>query len=272
MIDADLEAFYTTRCDESMRLTSSVKGRLERARVRDLLTCHLPPAPARVADVGGGTGAHAEWLYAEGYRVELLDPIRRHVNAARTAGIKARMGDARDLPWRDARFDAALLAGPLYHLTAAGDRKSALHEAARVVKPGGVVAVLAFNRHANLLGATLANQLIQRRMVVEDIEAAGSSARHDRVAASTYYHEPGELVDELANAGLGDVTVHGLTGPRGWLGILVDAYFPDPASWPEALTAQDPLETALTGARMADRYPELVAASTLLLAVGTVAS
>jgi ubiquinone/menaquinone biosynthesis C-methylase UbiE len=272
MIDADLEDFYTSRCDEGVRLSSSVKGKLERTRVRDLLTRHLPPEPARVADIGGGTGAHAQWLRAAGYRVELLDPIRRHVDAARAAGIKARVGDARDLPWRDDRFYAALLAGPLYHLTAAGDRKAALHEAARVVKPGGVVAVLAFNRHANLLGATLANQLIQRRLVVEDIEAAGSSAGHDRVCGATYYHAPGELVDEMASTGFDHVTVHGLTGPGGWLGIVVDVYFPDSSIWPPALTDQDPLETALAGARIADRYPELVVASTLLLAVGTVVS
>jgi ubiquinone/menaquinone biosynthesis C-methylase UbiE len=272
MIDAELEEFYTTRCDESVRLASSVKGQLERVRVRDLLTRYLPPAPARVADIGGGTGAHAQWLRTAGYRVELVDPIRRHVETARAAGIKARLGDARDLPWRDDRFDAALLAGPLYHLTAAGDRKAALYEAARVVKPGGTVAVLAFNRHANLLGATLSNQLVQRRMVVEDIEAAGSSARHDRVCGSTYYHAPGELVDELATTGLDDITVHGLTGPGGWLGIVIDAHFPNPAEWPPALTGQDPLETALMGARMADRYPELVVASTLLLAIGTVVS
>ncbi|MPZ63807.1 MAG: methyltransferase domain-containing protein [Propionibacteriales bacterium] len=163
MIEADLHDFFSVRCDEGSRLASTLKGRLERARVREIVAHHLPAPPARVADIGGGTGAHAEWLQAQGHRVELIDPVRQHVDAAKRAGIRARVGDARELPWRDDRFDLALLAGPLYHLTASGDRKVALYETARVVKPGGTVCVLAFNRHANLLGATLANQLLQRR-------------------------------------------------------------------------------------------------------------
>jgi ubiquinone/menaquinone biosynthesis C-methylase UbiE len=269
-VDADLREFYGSRYDESLRLASTMKGRLEAARVREVLDQHLPKRPARVADIGGGAGAHAAWLQDRGYRVELVDPIRRHVDTAKRAGLKARVGDARDLPWRDNRFDLAMLAGPLYHLTAAGDRKIALHEAARVVRPGGTVVVVAFNRHANLIGATLANQLLQRRPIVEDIETDGYSDRHDRVTASTYFHTPGELVGEMENANLTDVTIHGLNGPGGWLAITIDALFGDQETWPPALADPDPLTTALAAARMADRYPELVAASTLLCAVGTV--
>ncbi|MGV9307051.1 class I SAM-dependent methyltransferase [Nonomuraea sp. NPDC003727] len=70
----------------------------------------LRPAPARVLDVGGGTGVHAEWLVSDGYEVELLDPVPLHVErAAELAGVTARLGDARELPVPDASADAVLL-------------------------------------------------------------------------------------------------------------------------------------------------------------------
>ncbi|MFI5623658.1 class I SAM-dependent methyltransferase [Nocardioides sp. NPDC051685] len=272
MIATDLEEFYGSRYDESLRLGSSVKGRLELARVRELVTRHLPVSATRVADIGGGTGAHARWLRAEGYEVDLIDPIPRHVEAARAAGIRALLGDARDLPWNKDQFDVALMAGPLYHLTDPEDRRAALLEAARVVRPGGLVAAVAFNRHANLLGATLANQFLERRPVIEDIEAAGFSDRNDRVSPATYYTTIPELTDEMSSAGLTNIAILGLTGPGGWLGIVIDAHFPNPADWPQTLTNQGPLKTALASARAADEHPELVPASTLWLAVGTVAS
>lgn len=106
-------------------------------------------------------------------------------------------------PWNANQFDAALMAGPLYHLTDPDDRSLALREAARVVRPGGLVAAVAFNRHANLLGATLANQLLDRRLIIDDIEAAGSSYRNDRVS-------PGQPADEV----LMDALPGDYTGPR----------------------------------------------------------
>lgn len=157
MIETDLAAFYETCYDESTRLIRSIKGQLEAARVRETLCGLLPEPPARVADIGGGTGTHAAWLQARGYRVDLVDPIRRHVDAAKRAGIHA-----------------------------------------RVVRPCGTVVVVAFNRHANLLGATLDNQLLQRREVVEDIETNGCSDRHDRISASAYYHTPGRSAPRRA--------------------------------------------------------------------------
>lgn len=272
MIATDLEEFYGSRYDESLRLSSSIKGQLELARVRELVTRHLPPAATRVADIGGGTGVHAQWLRSDGYDVDLIDPIPRHVEAARATGLRAHLGDARNLPWDENQFDAALMAGPLYHLTDPDHRRVALSEAARVVRPGGLVAAVVFNRHADLLGATLANQFLHRRPIINDIEATGSSNRNDRVSPATYYHTLPELTDEMTGAGLTNVAVLGLTGPGGWLGIVIDAHFPDPADWPRTLTSQGPLTTALAGARAADEHPELVPASTLWLAVGTVAS
>jgi ubiquinone/menaquinone biosynthesis C-methylase UbiE len=265
VIDADLYAHYADRYDEAGRLSSTLRGRLERTRVRELLARHLPASPAEVADIGGGPGVHAAWLRTRGYRVRLLDAVPRHVDAARAAGLSAVVGDARELPWPDGSLDAAFLAGPLYHLVDPDDRIRALGEARRVVRPGGPVAVIALSRHANLIGATLAGQLEQRRPIVEDIEVSGTSRRNDRMAPSTYYHSVTELRGELTAVGLRDVAVHGVTGPGGWLAVVVDRHFD--GGCPPTMTGGDSLRTAVQAARMADRHSDLVAASALLMAV-----
>ncbi|MEV7007593.1 hypothetical protein [Streptosporangium sp. NPDC051022] len=61
----ELLAYYE-RGGEHDRLRRG-RGRLEFWRTQDVLRRVLPEAPARVLDVGGGTGVHAEWLAADGY-------------------------------------------------------------------------------------------------------------------------------------------------------------------------------------------------------------
>ena len=265
-MQADIEAHYTERHDEATRLSSTLKGQLEQARVRELLLRYLPDPPADIGDIGGGPGIHASWLKSEGYSVELLDPVQHHVEQAAAAGILAVQGDARRLPWENEHFDAVLMAGPMYHLPEAADRRLALREAVRVIRPGGFVAVIAINRAANLIGSALANKLLLRRGVVTDILETGFSPNNERMAQTTY-HTTTQLRTELTNAGLRAVTLHGLTGPGGWLTVAIDAHFKDQAL-PDTLLEPDPLQTALECSRLADRYPELVPASSLLFAVG----
>jgi ubiquinone/menaquinone biosynthesis C-methylase UbiE len=262
----ELEKYYTERYDEASRLGSTVKGRLELARVQDLLNRYLPPPPAAVADIGGGPGVHASWLKHRGYDVELLDPVERHVQQATAAGISAVRGDARWLPWEDEEFDAAFVAGPMYHLREAGERQLALREAIRVTKLGGFVAVVAINRAANLIGSTLANTLIERQAVVTDILRDGYSPHNDRLVHTTY-HTVAQLRAELTHAGLRGVMIHGLTGPGGWLTVMIDAHYGD-RPVPDSLQEPDPLRTALECARLADRFPDMVQSSSLLFGVG----
>ena len=291
-VDLEIETHYTTRHDEAARLSSTLKGRLEAIRVRDLLGRYLPEPPATVADIGGGPGIHASWLAEQGYSVELLDPVERHIEQATAAGITAVQGDARRLPWENEYFDAVLLAGPMYHLPEAADRRLALREAIRVLRPGGFIAVIAINRAANLIGATLANKLLQRQGIVTDILETGFSPDNERMAQTTY-HTVTQLRTELVSAGLRSVTVHGLTGPGGWLTVTIDAHYGSGvgkesddrcggaeeesrdrggvvgnAVLPESLCEPDPLQTALECSRLADRFPELVPSSSLLFAVG----
>jgi SAM-dependent methyltransferase len=66
--------------------------------------------------------------------------------------------DACDLSrWPAASFDAIVCLGPFYHLPDPADRARAAQELARVVRPGGIVAVALMPRYA-LLRRTLALQ------------------------------------------------------------------------------------------------------------------
>lgn len=265
MLNADVDEYYTTRTDESERLMVPLKGRLERIRVRQILTRIMPAHPARIADIGGGPGVHAQWLHQCGFDVELLDPVLRHVDEASLAGLNARLGDARQLPWANNTFDVALLMGPLYHLTTFDDRQRALSEATRVLRPDGLVVVTAINRLSTLIGSTVANTLPDRREIVEEILLTGYSPSNDR-QAEMYYHSVEELRVEMLAAGLKLVQLYGVTGPGGLLLVAIDRHMQDHN--PATLQANNPLKVALASADMADAHPELLAMSSLLMAVG----
>ena len=145
---------YDREIDEGRRITQGL-GQLELLRTREIVRRHLPPAPRRILDVGGGTGVHAAWLASDGHDVHLIDRVPRHVDQARRLApgpgrVTAAVGDARDLAAARASFDAVLLLGPLYHLTERADRIRVLREAARVVRPAGVVFAAAVSRFASL--------------------------------------------------------------------------------------------------------------------------
>lgn len=205
------------------------RGRLELWRTRDVLRRALPPAPAQVLDVGGGSGVHAEWLSADGYEVELLDPVPLHVErAAGLTGVTARLGDARRLPVADASVDAVLLLGPLYHLAERADRVRALAEARRAVRVGGLVAAATINRY------TAVHDTIYRGSY---LEAKERQAAHAAAADGTmlspvrgfpaYFHDPDEVPGEFADAGFPGVERYGLQGAL-WLYGDVNDWLDDP--------------------------------------------
>ena len=213
-IDAHVQTHYESY-DEEQRLFKPGAGELTRLRSWDLFARHLP-AGATVADVGGGPGTHSVHLRAAGHEVTLIDPVPRHVEAARAKGVPARAGDARELPLADESVDAVLLMGPLYHLIDRADRLRALAEARRVLRPGGVLLAEIITRHSWVMDATL------RRLATpevwaefESIERIGTAADPAERAPGgfwAYFHRPEELRDELAAAGFAGSTLAAVEG------------------------------------------------------------
>jgi 2-polyprenyl-3-methyl-5-hydroxy-6-metoxy-1,4-benzoquinol methylase len=259
----EIKQFYSETINEENRLTMSADGRLEMLRTQELLRRHLPAAPARVLDVGGGPGAHAEWLVADGYTVHLVDPIPRHVKAAELVGCTVELGDARALTARDSSYDVVLLLGPLYHLLEREDRHQALAEAHRVVKPGGLVAAAGINRYASLFEHTAFAHLDNPRLQ-ESIGKILATSTHDgkRGFTAAYFHRGEELRSEVAEAGFADTALFGVEGPT-WALLKATEQHTGQSVVGTAL-----FESALAAARMAEPYPELLAASSHLLVVG----
>ncbi|MCW6010358.1 methyltransferase domain-containing protein [Micromonospora sp. CPCC 205371] len=256
-MDPDILTYYDRR-PETDRLASG-PGVIERVRTQHILRRVLPPPPARVLDVGGATGVYATWLAGLGYSVRLVDPVPRHVEAARESGVDAVPGDARALVEPDASYDAVLVMGPLYHLTAPEERLAALREAARVVRPGGVVAAAAISRFASLHSAFLEGAYTDPEFL--DIVAADLATgvhrnpnERPRYFTTAYFHAPDELADELRAAGLDGVRVIAVEGVAGWV-PGAEAAFTD--------------ERVLALVARVEEEPALVGASAHLLAVAT---
>lgn len=120
-------------------------------RWRAFLVSRIPPDARRVLDVATGTAAVAiELAHAEPERTiagidqsaEMLADGRERVEQAGLAGrIELREGRAETLPFGDGEFDALTFT---YLLRYVDDVPATLAELARVVRPGGVVAMQEF--------------------------------------------------------------------------------------------------------------------------------
>jgi SAM-dependent methyltransferase len=190
----------------------------------------------------------------------LVDPVPLHVEQARAlGGFEASVGDARSLDCPDASVDAVLLMGPLYHLIERDERVQAWREAARVVRPGGVVAAAVISRYAALLDGTARDFVLQpgfRRAA--DVAADTGILRPQGVGGFTtaYFHHPDELASEVADGGLALDDVYGIEGPAEWMTDL-DARLDDDAR----------RDAVLALARRLEQEPSVIGVSPHLLAV-----
>jgi SAM-dependent methyltransferase len=150
--------------------------------------------PARLLDVGCGTGRFAVLASQRlGARVWGIDPSDEMLAQARRRAGAARVGwkraEAEHLPFKDGWFDAAH-AHLVLHVLA--DRAGAYGELARVLQPGGRVALVSF-RPEHFRGFYL-NRYFPSIPAID-------GAR---------FPDPAEIAGELAGAGFGDVRVVGI--------------------------------------------------------------
>ncbi|MFB9994936.1 class I SAM-dependent methyltransferase [Deinococcus oregonensis] len=223
---------------EAARLADG-HNQLEHLRVQELMLRFLPPAPARVLDIGGGPGVHALWLAQQGYTVDLLDVVPLHVEQALAASRlqtetplgSAVIGDACALPFEMGSADAVLLFGPLYHLTRREDRLRALTEARRVLKENGVLLVMSVNRFASTFDGLFAGMYADPDfMTMADQDLVDGQHRPPPgkpYFTTTFFHHPFELRDEVLESGFTVEALLGVEGP-GWTMRDFDEGWADP--------------------------------------------
>ena len=254
---------YYQRGEEADRLVAGSAGPLEFARTKEIVLRHLPPAPALVADVGGGPGRYALWLAGLGYHVVHRDVVPLHVEQLRAAaaGIDTAVGDARSLDLVDASVDAVLLLGPLYHLARRADRVQALREAHRVVRPGGPVFGAAISRWAarydGILRLRLHEQIPAMLASMGPLERTGVIPPLEPGWFTAYTHRPGQLRAEFTSAGL-EVT--------DLVSVECGAFLLSDLS--ERMADPEARKVIMDSARAVEHVPELMGLGSHLLATG----
>ena len=171
----------------------------------------------RVLDLGCGFGRHAFEAARRGASVVALDAgpeevaqVRATLGAMVDAGeiaadhpVTAVRGDALALPFADATFDRVIASEVLEHIP---DDVAAMRELARMLRPGGAMAVTV------------------PRCVPEAVNWALSDEYHDTPGGHVRIYRRSTLERRLASAGLvpsGHHHAHGLHSPYWWLRCLV---------------------------------------------------
>jgi SAM-dependent methyltransferase len=149
---------------------------------------HCPP-PARVLDVGCGTGALAARLAGQGYDTAGVDPSARMLDVlrARAPQVSAQVASGTDLPFADDTFDLVYCVAVIHHIADPAAVRATLGEMVRVARPGGRVLVWDHNprnpywRH---LMARVPQDTGDERLIPEAELLAGLRAAGAEISAS----------------------------------------------------------------------------------------
>ena len=154
------------------------RGRIRATLVLERLAATLPPAPATVLDVGGGSGAIAVPLAARGYDVTLLDPSRAMLalarGHAREAGAELRLvesGVERIAELAPGAFDAICCHAVLMYLDDPATRLATMRNAAA---PGATLSLLEKNRLALAMRPGLRGDYAEALRTLDDPVATGN--------------------------------------------------------------------------------------------------
>ncbi len=264
--DKDILSYYDSHAEETRLLTGS--NRLERARTQELLMRFLPPPPAVIYDVGGGSGVYARWLARQGYEVHLIDASPRLIEQARREEnhdhpiATIATGDARQLDHPDRCADAVLLFGPLYHLTDREDRILALREARRLLRAKGIVLAVGISRFASALDGLFHGYLDDPEfaaIVAQDL-IDGQHRNPKKLShyfTTAFFHHPDQLKAEIEAAGLRHKGTLAIEGPAHLLQDF-DKHWDDP----------DRRERLLDIARQTEADPTLLGMSAHMMGIG----
>jgi len=153
------------------------------------------PAVAHVLDVGCGPGSLVRYLSRDGHTVTGIDADPLMIDRAqelatdRAGNVNFEVGNVQQLRFDSAAFDVALATNVIFLIP---DPLIGLKEMARVVRPGGIVAMLNPSPHMTLAAAeTLANaqhlEGFARVSLINWAKAAANNRRFSQQEASDLF-------------------------------------------------------------------------------------
>jgi ubiquinone/menaquinone biosynthesis C-methylase UbiE len=170
-----------------------------------------------VLDVGCGQGIDLAEYALAGANATGIDLTARHVQLAnqhlQALGLRGQAveGDAENLPFPDQSFDRVSSNGVLHHTP---DMSAALREIRRVLRPGGHVRVIVYNRRSLHFWLTqfLWHGLVRGRLLrTRSLDGVMSeTVERTSVGARPLVHaySPGEVASMLRSAGFAAVSTH----------------------------------------------------------------
>lgn len=132
---------YYNNYDEETRLS---ERKPEFLTTMHYIKKYLKPE-SRILEIGAATGRYSITLADMGYDVTSVELVKSNLDILKSKiksnhNITAFQGDARKLDFiKDNTYDIVLLLGPMYHLFNDEDKLSAISEAIRVAKKGGIL-------------------------------------------------------------------------------------------------------------------------------------
>ncbi|GAC1632628.1 MAG: methyltransferase domain-containing protein [Ktedonobacteraceae bacterium] len=204
-----IEHYYEDSYKEWQRLE---RHRMEFAVTLRALHEYLPTTPQAVLDNGGGPGRYSLALSSRGHQVTLLDLSQYNLHFAQQKAQEDKLtihqyiqGNALNLPalWT-ASFDAVLLLGPLYHLLTESERRQAIREVWRVLRPGGLIFAVFITRYGALrdLAQNSPDLLLEMLAEWEEIIRTGIYRAGQGVGfTDAYFAHPAEIEPLMEDTG-----------------------------------------------------------------------
>ncbi|WP_172194333.1 class I SAM-dependent methyltransferase [Saccharibacillus qingshengii] len=214
-----VKRYYNEHAEKEWNRLNDPYRTLELASTLRLIDRYFPEK-GKICDIGSGPGRYAIELLKRGYGVTLLELSEKELEIARTrideAGLVADdylCENAVNLRVLGSGiFDAALVMGPLYHLTDRGERIEVLRQTARILKPGGT-AVLSYLNSWGCLKAGV-SEFSETFRDLDDLHAYLDEQVLDAERGFTecYLTTPSKARLEVEEAGLKLVTYAGAEG------------------------------------------------------------